>query len=107
MMLDSEIGQGTTMYIYLPRSLEAEQAIMPAADHGLSGGSETILLVEDDDEVRETASHLLTDLGYTVLQASDAERALNMLDDGDDVDLLFTDVVMPGRMNSIRRGTNA
>lgn len=99
MALDSKIGQGTTMYIYLPRSLETEQAIQPAADHGLSGGSETILLVEDDDEVRETAYHLLTDLGYTVLQASDAERALNMFDDGDDVDLLFTDVVMPGRMN--------
>ena len=99
MALDSKIGQGTTMYIYLPRSFEAEQAIQPAADHKLSGGSETILLVEDDDEVRETAFHLLTELGYTVLQASDAERALSMLGDGDDIDLLFTDVVMPGKMN--------
>ncbi|MGJ8547658.1 MAG: PAS domain-containing protein [Sulfitobacter sp.] len=99
MALDSKIGQGTTMFIYLPRSLEAEQAIQPAADHGLSGGTETILLVEDDDEVRDTAFHLLTDLGYTVLQASDAELALKMLDDGDDIDLLFTDVVMPGKMN--------
>tara|TARA_R110002049_G_scaffold29972_1_gene101855 strand:- start:24721 stop:27603 length:2883 start_codon:yes stop_codon:yes gene_type:complete len=99
MALDSKVGQGTTMYIYLPRSHEAEQTIQPTAHHGLSGGFETILLVEDDHEVRETAFHLLTDLGYTVLQACDAERALSMLDDGHDVDLLFTDVVMPGKMN--------
>lgn len=65
---------------------------------GLTGGPETILLVEDD-EVRETAFHLLTDLGYKVLQASDAVLALSMLAEGHDIDLLFTDVVMPGKMN--------
>ncbi|KIN72734.1 hybrid sensor histidine kinase/response regulator [Sulfitobacter guttiformis] len=99
MALDSKIGEGTTMYIYLPRTLESEQVLQPTIDHGLVGGSETILLVEDDDEVRETAFNLLTDLGYTVFQSCDAEQALNVLDDRDDIDLLFTDVVMPGKMN--------
>lgn len=97
--LDSKIGEGTTMNIYLPRSHEVEQTLPSAAVHGLAGGDETILLVEDDDEVRDTAYHLLTDLGYTVLQAPDAEQALYLLDEGHHIDLLFTDVVMPGRMN--------
>ncbi|HEY9039548.1 MAG TPA: response regulator, partial [Roseovarius sp.] len=96
--LDSKVGVGTTMNIYLPRSLEAAQAMHPVADAGLSGGSETILLVEDDDDVRETAFNMLTDLGYSVLQASGAEQALTLLEGDPHVDLLFTDVVMPGKM---------
>lgn len=96
--LDSNIGVGTTMNIYLPRSFEAEHAVQPVGDAGLSGGSETILLVEDDDEVRATAFNLLTDLGYTIVQAADAEQALNLLERGQDFDLLFTDVVMPGEI---------
>ncbi|PVA11363.1 hybrid sensor histidine kinase/response regulator [Pelagivirga sediminicola] len=96
--LDSKVGCGTTMNIYLPRSLEAEQSIHPVADAGLSGGSETILLVEDDDDVRETAFNALTDLGYSVLQASGAGQALSILRGDQHIDLLFTDVVMPGEM---------
>lgn len=99
MTLDSTLGKGTTMNIYLPRSFEDAQALEPAADYGMTGGTETILLVEDDDDVRDTASHLLSELGYTVLQAGDAEQALSLLDATPKIDLLFTDVVMPGKMN--------
>lgn len=96
--IDSKLGFGTTMIIYLPRSFKDEKAMQAIEDIGLSGGSETILLVEDDEDVRETAFNLLMDLGYTVLQAPDAEHALNMLQGGQYIDLLFTDVMMPGKM---------
>ncbi len=55
-----------------------------------------ILLVEDDDDVRETAHTMLTNLGYTVLTAANGQDALAVFDDGADIDLLFTDVIMPG-----------
>mgnify|MGYP003117483063 FL=1 len=99
MTVDSKIGEGTTICIYLPRSLEAEQVQLSNAHHGLKGGTETILLVEDDDDVRETAVHLLAELGYKVIQASNAEQALAIVYDDPAIDLLFTDVVMPGTMN--------
>lgn len=96
--VDSKLGLGTTINIYLPRSFEDVKAMQLVEDTGLSGGSETILLVEDDDDVRETAFNQLTDLGYTVLLAPDAARALHILEGGQHIDLLFTDVVMPGKM---------
>ncbi|MBZ4689613.1 MAG: Sensor protein [Cereibacter sp.] len=96
----SEVGNGTSIKIYLPRSLEAEDAARPAQSGPMTGGSETILLVEDDEDVRATAAGLLADLGYTVLQARDADRAMTIVESGARIDLLFTDVVMPGRMTS-------
>ncbi len=97
--VDSKVGVGTTMNIYLPRSFEDEQAFHHVADAELSGGSETILLVEDDDEVRDVAFNMLSDLGYSVLQASGVEQALKLLSGDQHIDLLFTDVVMPGEAN--------
>ncbi|WP_108484791.1 PAS domain-containing protein [Oceaniglobus ichthyenteri] len=95
--IDSKVGKGTTIRIYLPRSLENEQVSDQTGSDGLSGGSETILLVEDDDDVRETAFSMLSDLGYTVLQAAGADTALQHLQGDAAIDLLFTDVVMPGK----------
>jgi CheY-like chemotaxis protein len=64
------------------------------------GGSETILLVEDEARIRRIASLYLMDLGYRVLEAGDAQAAVKMLQDiGGQVDLLLSDIVMPGRMN--------
>ncbi|WP_245964155.1 hybrid sensor histidine kinase/response regulator [Roseovarius spongiae] len=97
--IDSEVGEGAAIRIYLPRSREEEQTTRAVADADLSGGSETILLVEDDDEVREVTVNMLGDLGYTVLQASDANEALDLLAQERAIDLLFTDVVMPGETN--------
>lgn len=96
----SEIGSGTSVKIYLPRSLDAEELPPNLSYDDLTGGTETILLVEDDEDVRVTAAHLLNDLGYTVLQARDADRALAVIESGVRIDLLFTDVVMPGKVTS-------
>jgi CheY-like chemotaxis protein len=64
------------------------------------GGSEVVLVVEDDTEVREVVVAMLSDLGYRVLQASDAAKGLAVVESGIPVDLLFTDVVMPGTLKS-------
>ena len=96
----SEVDHGTTVKIYLPRSMEAEQASLPAVDTPVRGGTESVLVVEDDEAVRETAVSLLRQLGYSVLQASDASSALSIIESGVPLDILFTDVVMPGPMRS-------
>ncbi|MCA1245277.1 PAS domain S-box protein [Massilia sp. MS-15] len=96
----SEIGEGTTIKLYLPRSLDAEDAYVPLETQPVVGGSETVLVVEDDDAVRATAVDILTTLGYRVLKANDASAALTVIDSGVHIDLLFTDVVMPGPLRS-------
>ena len=96
----SELGQGTTIKIYLPRVHQAEDALAGETAAPVRGGSETILVVEDDDEVRETAVGLLTDLGYRVLKAREAMGALSVVESGVPIDVLFTDVVMPGPLRS-------
>ena len=96
----SELGHGTTIKLYLPRVHEAEDALADEAALPVRGGSETVLVVEDDDEVRETAVNLLTDLGYRVLKAREALGALSVIESGVPIDLLFTDVVMPGPLRS-------
>ncbi|MCV3764692.1 PAS domain-containing protein [Rhizobium sp. TRM95796] len=95
----SELGVGTTIRIYLPRS-EASEEVSVHSMAPLQGGTENILLVEDDDAVRETAVAILRDLGYGVLTARDAASGLAVLESGAAIDLLFTDVVMPGPMKS-------
>jgi signal transduction histidine kinase/DNA-binding response OmpR family regulator len=96
----SEPGHGTTVRIYLPRSLEAEHAMAPPASDAIPPGTETILVVEDDAAVRIAVVDMLKGLGYTVLSAYDAASALAMLESGAAPDLLFTDVVMPGPLRS-------
>ncbi|HEY6921206.1 MAG TPA: CHASE3 domain-containing protein [Methyloceanibacter sp.] len=101
----SEEGHGTTVKIYLPRSMGSEKvAAVPAGKPPRptptpgARKDETILLVEDNDGVRDYAIEVLEQLGYCVLAASNANEALRLLSDGKHVDLLFTDVVLPGAM---------
>ena len=96
----SEPGQGTSVKLYLPRAV-GEAAVAPAAAHsdGIVGGSETILLVEDDEAVRQVALAALRSFGYTVIEAHDGPSAMALLEQRNDIGLLFTDVVMPGGMN--------
>ena len=96
----SEPGQGTTIKIYLPRVHQAEDALADETAAPVRGGTETVLVVEDDDEVRETAVGLLADLGYRVLKAREAMGALSVIESGVPIDVLFTDVVMPGPLRS-------
>ena len=96
----SEVGFGTTVKMYLPRSLEAEDALDPVDLREPTGGTETILVAEDDEGVRETVVELLGELGYRVLKAPDAASAMAIVSSGIPIDLLFTDVVMPGPLRS-------
>ncbi|QEI05611.1 response regulator [Pigmentiphaga aceris] len=93
---------GTSIKIYLPRSHLNEAALQaPAAGEApVTGGRETILVVEDDEHVRATAVDMLLQFGYQVLKASDAQSALVVLQSGVHIDLMFTDVVMPGPIRS-------
>lgn len=98
--LYSEINEGTTVRLYLARAAAEEDRITDTSAAPVRGGTETVLVVEDDDEVRETAVALLSELGYRVLKARDAMSALNVIESGVPIDLLFTDVVMPGPLRS-------
>lgn len=96
----SEIGEGTTVKLYLPRSIQVEDVLVDTSRAQVCGGSETVLVVEDDNDVREIAVGLLRELGYRVLTACDAAAALTVVESGIPIDLLFTDVVMPGPLRS-------
>ncbi|GAB0115856.1 response regulator [Acidisoma sp. C75] len=96
----SEPGHGTTIRIYLPRVHDAEDLATEVTTGPIEGGSETVLVVEDDDDVRATVVEMLADLGYRVLKARDAQSALAIIEGGMPIDLLFTDVVMPGALRS-------
>jgi PAS domain S-box-containing protein len=96
----SELGVGTTLKLYLPRSEEDEACEDETADDlGLPHGEEHILLVEDDDLLREHASKQLLSLGYRVSVAASGPEALALIETLGDFDLLFTDVVMPDGLN--------
>lgn len=96
----SKVGSGTTIKIYLPRSLRAEELQFNGNVGAIVGGKETILVVEDDLSVQTTAIDMLTGLGYTVLKASDGAAGLEILANSSHIDLLFSDVVMPGPVRS-------
>ncbi|MCL4233522.1 MAG: response regulator, partial [Deltaproteobacteria bacterium] len=94
----SEPGRGTTFRIYLPIAEGSMQSMAPdTTKHELPTGTETLLLVEDEDGVRRLAARVLSRLGYEVLDARDGRAALAIVADATKpIDLLVTDVVMPG-----------
>lgn len=95
--IESALGRGTTISLYLPRTLAAEpepSAREPAAD--LKGVGETILVVEDDAAVRSYIVALLRELAYAVIDAGGGEEALRLIGTEARIDLLLTDMVMPG-----------
>jgi PAS domain S-box-containing protein len=94
----SEVGHGTTVRLYLPRLAAAAPAAMSSGPEQSAQprGGETVLVVEDDVQVRGFVLSQLRDLGYRVLEAADGPQAQAILESDAAVDLLFTDVVMPG-----------
>jgi two-component system, NtrC family, sensor kinase len=96
-------GSGTTVTIYLPRSLAATDTIVEPGigEEATSAGNEAILLVEDNAEVKAVAGMLLQQLGYHVDAVDNAAAALDLLAEGKNVDLVFSDVVMPGDMDGL------
>jgi len=97
----SEVGYGTTVRIYLPRSASAASrtAVVSNDEEPLPRGTETVLVVDDEADLRTLAVDYLADLGYRTVAAESAAHALEILDKTDGIDLLFTDVLMPGGMN--------
>jgi signal transduction histidine kinase/CheY-like chemotaxis protein len=94
----SELGEGTTVKIYLPRSFAGSREARDEAKAPeiRKGSLETVLVVEDDEEVRSFVTDTLRGLNYRVLEAADGEAALALVHQPDPIDLLLTDVVMPG-----------
>jgi signal transduction histidine kinase len=114
--IESELDRGTTVTLYLPRLhghlMDQEDLLAEDAEQAVSG--ETILVVEDDAEVRDYSCDVLRELGYVVVSASDGPSAVAILDGESRIDLVFTDVVLAGSMNgrevadhaaSVRPGT--
>jgi signal transduction histidine kinase len=94
----SEPGEGTTIKLYLPRREGDEADISSDSSEGSDHGQgETILIVEDDDGVRQYAAEILRDLNYQIIEAKDSATALRLLDAEKQFDLLLTDVVLPGK----------
>ncbi|MEE4378846.1 MAG: PAS-domain containing protein [Candidatus Competibacteraceae bacterium] len=99
--IQSQPGNGTAVEIYLPRTSATAIDTMPEpkTDDGQPEGDETILLVEDDAEVRQFIHRVLDDLGYTVREAADGQAALDILAADRTIDLLLSDLVIPGRIS--------
>jgi CheY-like chemotaxis protein len=96
----SEEGHGTTVKVYLPRATGLDQTIEEVMESSqIVGGHEVVLVVEDDALVRRYVVTQIESLGYVTLQASNAAEALDIIGSATAIDLLFTDVIMPGHMN--------
>ena len=96
----SEVGEGTTIKLYFPRAITASQnTTQPKLAEETQSGKEHILLVEDDISVRQYVTLLLKDLGYRVTSAENGIQALEIIQQTEDIELLFTDIVMPGGLN--------
>jgi len=106
--LESEPGRGATFHVLLPRAAAPRDgASGPVDSDSVPGGSETILLVEDEPAVRELTREILETSGYNVLEAEDPDEAVRLCQQPGPIDLLLTDVVMPrvsGRELSLRLG---
>ena len=100
--IESALGRGTRVTLYLPLATPtAEEASLPSGADRAQRGAGTILVTEDDADVREVSVAMLRDLGYRVLIASNGEEALAVLRRGEKIDLLFSDLVMPGGMSGV------
>ena len=98
----SELGHGTTIRLYLPiRDPDGRVAASRTPRATGAAGGETVLVVEDDQRVRRVSVRRLKDLGYVVIEVDSGPAALRILDQGDPIDLVFTDVVMPGGMTGL------
>ena len=96
----SEPGRGTTVKLFLPRAAVERQTAVAPRPQALPGGSERILVAEDNDEVRDGVVRQLQNLGYDVSDAADGSAALGKLEAASrPYDLLLTDIIMPGAMN--------
>ena len=94
--LYSEVGKGTSFHIYLPRAGELQQQRVDVPERQVIGGSETILVIEDADSLRQFVRRVLERQGYTVLEAAHAGEAFDVVSRAPSIDLVLTDVILPG-----------
>jgi len=94
--VSSEVGQGSSFRVYFPRAAAAEMIAAPSPVPRPRGGTQTVLVVEDESALREVTRRMLVRLGYTVLVAANADQALRLFEQNGSIDVLVTDVVMPG-----------
>lgn len=92
--LESEVGKGATFNVYLPQAEQQSDAMSKATEEAVEGRGETILIVDDEADVRNTSREALSSLGYNVIEATNGEEALEKYH-ANDIDLLITDLVMP------------
>ena len=95
----SEPGRGTTVNLYLPKAPDDGTAEDISAPAEIVAGDEVVLLVEDHPQLRRRARRVLDELGYRVTEAENGDSALKILEARDDIELLFTDIVMPGALD--------
>ncbi len=107
--VDSEPGIGTTLQLFLPRATMQDNVIDKSEHHeiALPRGSETILVVDDEEDLQQLVKTQLESLGYRILIASNANQAIFILAEEPDIDLLLTDVVMPGGKNGFELAEKA
>jgi CheY-like chemotaxis protein len=103
--IESKVGEGTRVILLLPKSQSAPVSVAVAlpGESARRGGESTgsILLVEDDNEVAALVTEMLQELGYQVTRAASAQAALGALANDREIDLVFSDVMMPGKMNGL------
>jgi PAS domain S-box-containing protein len=99
--IDSVVGEGAVISSHLPSAQAPEASTEERVTTREVKGQGTVLVVEDDEDVREIASSMLRELGYMVFEADRGKKALTLLDSGAPIDLVFTDVIMPGEVGGI------
>jgi signal transduction histidine kinase len=105
--IDSEVGQGTTVRLYLPRAQPDNPAEVDAPGEIPRAEGETILVVEDDSDLLQLIVKMLEDLGYKVLQAGNGSEALTLMERREQIHILLTDVVLPGGVSGLQIANQA
>jgi signal transduction histidine kinase/CheY-like chemotaxis protein len=105
--IDSEEGVGTTIHILLPRTNAQAGVRMAPGPAAASGGTETILVVDDERDILDNVAAILRDFGYRVLTAGSADDAMATLAEPTHIDVLFTDVIMPGTVSATELAEHA
>ncbi|MEH6404779.1 MAG: PAS-domain containing protein [Sneathiella sp.] len=105
----SELGKGTTIRMFFPRTKNeiSEEKVQNRQISDLPKGVETILVVDDEQGLRDIATRHLESLGYTIVTAENGEKALNIVEERHDIDLVFSDVVMPGDLDGYQLAAQA
>ncbi len=101
--IESVAGKGTTVHLLFPAATDAAEPIRRGRTHDErdSRGDETVLVVEDQRDIGDLAESILNDFGYRVVRAGNGPEAIDILERGTAIDLLFTDLIMPGGMNGV------